>query len=857
MAKTKTIADRPMVLITTTGSTWGVERLKELKFGHWVNTDTLVMTNPKLGSGTNATFHKVVNIKEETATTGKFSLRTDSYGGSVILPDGSTKHFWECVNEKINYELGSLEECLEILKDHPTLLERFPTTITVYRRADTYHNPMTLETTKDRKVAKKWFRGKNPLFIPTSQYQQIGIWVEGGTDYVDISYYYNDRLQRTKLGAWKKGSKTGFRLYNDGTISNFYKGKYPHTDDEFCSKRVVYRGLDLRFKETYRLLTLAVDLRSPEAKGALLCQETLGILEKAGFPKDFWCWGNTKRPFLDTYDLVNFATHIQNKAQTKRGTSIEEFLADKPFGPDCDNVLEFNKGVIIRIPGYREVWEANERRYNRKPYSYECSDKSAMRLIEVEVYERYRIWVSLNCKTRSCQEHIHDGTLWSQCRWDNVVWGEDDLRFSGEGCMPYYKKEQEKQRKVIADYRKIVNKSYSKLFEIIPFFKRIADFIKQHPELGESENVRNLLDAFYYAPKLTETLIKIGFSRWFFEESSSNHTYYGRNANSFELRKLLHRFGFGNADYKEDPHASIYSNLGVTKEQFTWLSTYQHAGDFMYHFHSVRQIRIPGKTTMYTSFADIPLKYLKSIAEAAERLSHTMTCDDAIERAINKAHSLMSWYGLSPLDIEKCVNKNLDMTMLSDYLNLRRQCTAYNEFHIEDWDKIPTDQDNLKLYHDRLTEFYNLLLAERERYFRAEEEKRLIECQKNYDKRLKQLKKLAYVKGNEDKVIVVPEKLIELVVEGQVLHHCVGSFTRSVAEGRDTIVFLRNKETPTIPYATIALLQKGQKWVIDQAHTAHNGPITAEDALFLKRWGAQNNVDISSITTHYGARCHH
>ena len=103
------------------------------------------------------------------------------------------------------------------------------------------------------------------------------------------------------------------------------------------------------------------------------------------------------------------------------------------------------------------------------------------------------------------------------------------------------------------------------------------------------------------------------------------------------------------------------------------------------------------------------------------------------------------------------------------------------------------------------------------------------------------------------------EKLMEIVIEGQVLHHCVGSFVESVSEGRDTIVFLRDKAMPDVPYATVSLLYDtvAKEWYIDQAHTAYNGDITEEDVSFLKRWGLKHKVRQSSIHKQYGARCHH
>lgn len=871
MAKTKSITDRPMIIVSLTVSKWGVEYLKELQNGHWVKTEQLVTVNPDKSSNNDITVGKIVKVKDETAKTGSFSIRVNRWYSDVVLPNGEIKRAWECKNDNINYSYPSLEACFKVLRQHPNILNTHRNDVIIERRMETYFNSKTKEIVKDRKVAESWFKGQNPLFISTSQYQQIGVWVNGGKDYIDISYYYSNRLQREGCEPWKKAKVAGFRLYNDGTISHFYKGKLYDRDREFCTTRMKYRTLDVRFVESYRLSTLCLDLRSPELIGSSssvtqLCPETLKLLEKAGFPKTYWCWNNNRRPFVDTYDLVNFATHIQDKNPTKRGTSIAEFLADKPFGPGCENVLEFNKGVLIRVPGYLETWDCNGKIFNHKPRPYEGGSDTNSKLLKAEIYERYRIWISNNGKTRSCQENIHDGTLWSQCRWDNLVWNDsfkEEWSFEKASTV----EAQKIQKVAIAEYNKIAKATYSKVFKIMPLLTRLEEFLGRHKELTKAEGIKALLDAIYYAPKLTETLIKIGYENWFYESTGYRYSGCSGTEERFSIEKVLRRFGINSMnDYKEKSSNSMYKNLGITKQQFMWMISYESSPQFMQIFRDIA-IRIPGKNNeVYSQFADIPVKYLQVMATAADRLIESIPSSiyrdqnyyaNAYWDAAQKLRRLMQSYSFTPVDLEKAVTRKLDLTMLEDYLRLRNRCDGHDNFRATDWDKIPADQTDLRFSHDRLTEFYNLLMAEQERYYRQEEEKRLIACQEKYDARYKKLKKLAYVKDDEDQVIVVPEKLIELVVEGQTLHHCVGSFTQSVSEGRDTIVFLRSKNTPTVPYATIALLQRGDRWVVDQAHTAHNGPITAKDVAFLKRWGAQNNVDLSSISERYGAKCHH
>lgn len=65
----------------------------------------------------------------------------------------------------------------------------------------------------------------------------------------------------------------------------------------------------------------------------------------------------------------------------------------------------------------------------------------------------------------------------------------------------------------------------------------------------------------------------------------------------------------------------------------------------------------------------------------------------------------------------------------------------------------------------------------------------------------KRIKKYEY--EDDQFCIRVPRTLTELVSEGSALHHCVGGYTTTVAEGRTDILFLRRKADPELSFYTI------------------------------------------------------
>lgn len=848
MTKAKSIEERPIIIVNTNKTTWGIEKRAD--------TGEMITVNPGiLSQNRQITEYKIVKVKAETATSGRFRVWANSssyhnYYNKILTLSGTIKAAWECEKNNINQYYNSLSEALAAIKKVWPQLSG----VLVERIAETYFNTETKEITASKEVALNWFKDRDPLFISSGDYQRIGIWLNPGTNFVEVNYYYNDHITRKDHRKWTKAKIAGFRLYNDGTISHFYKNKYYLKERPFVEKRVKYRSLDVRFIEQQCLSTPALDLRSKELIGSNyknreLCSDSLNILKQAGFPQEFWCWGENKRPFQNTYDLVNFAVQTQKNDRTEIAEAIEKFLVDKPFGPEYENVFKFKNGILIRVPEYKET-RKNTRGEETEftPYGWVERDGE---LVKAEIYEKYRIWIDNKCKNRSCQKTVHDNQDWVSIRWDSIIWPTLNHIAFNAGMSNIPEKEAETLRAIQKQYCAMLKHTYNQFYNMIPVLTRFKSFVDQHQDLAQDAGVCNFIQAIRQAPKLTETLIKLGHGEWFYRKNYQNKM-------TFHLSNVLNKFGVDTFEYTEFPNKNMYQNLGISKEQFAWLSELKQAEYFMNTFKKAPFIIPNTQNQRYDSFATVPVKYLKCVVNSLNKTSpRGEEIGEEWEYYATRNIRNLFDYDYSPVDIEKAVNKKLDLQMLVDYLRMRSQCDGLERFNIRDWDKIPSDQTDLRFCHNRICEFYNLMLAERESCWRRQEEERMIERQKMYDVRYKKLKAFTYKEEDNSRIIVVPEKLIELVVEGQVLHHCVGSFATSVAEGKDTIVFLRDKDAPTISYATISLLKVGDVWKIDQAHTAYNGPITPDDVEFLKRWAKKNNVDISTVRTNYGAHCHH
>lgn len=232
------------------------------------------------------------------------------------------------------------------------------------------------------------------------------------------------------------------------------------------------------------------------------------------------------------------------------------------------------------------------------------------------------------------------------------------------------------------------------------------------------------------------------------------------------------------------------------------------------------------------------------------------------DRATHRARS--NWGGLDyAAFLTSQLSNNLDKDKYDLYLRLRRKFIENMEgFRVDNYPVQLQDAETLeRLYQElaaqepELDAFIARRERERQRRIQEEREAKTAEQQKKYVERYKKLKTLNYEDGS-DRCIVVPQNLVSLIVEGQTLHHCVGSFVDSVSEGKDTIVFLRKVEDKETPYVTISLQPDGKFWFIDQAHGDRNSDISEEDVEFLKGWAQAKGIVLTSVKQHYGAHCH-
>ena len=184
-----------------------------------------------------------------------------------------------------------------------------------------------------------------------------------------------------------------------------------------------------------------------------------------------------------------------------------------------------------------------------------------------------------------------------------------------------------------------------------------------------------------------------------------------------------------------------------------------------------------------------------------------------------------------------CYSNGITAYYYKDYLRMRSYLppSLSNGFPT-----VPKEvtAERIEELHDKITDIYN-------KWQSQEEEVRLKSLNDDYtEKFLPEVKKLEY--SNDKYSIIACNKLSELLYEGSTLHHCVGSYTRSVGTGTEYILFLRQNEELDKPFYTIDVVPNTN--TIRQIHGYRNCNVTKEIGKFIKEWAKKFKLDASSYS---------
>lgn len=92
--------------------------------------------------------------------------------------------------------------------------------------------------------------------------------------------------------------------------------------------------------------------------------------------------------------------------------------------------------------------------------------------------------------------------------------------------------------------------------------------------------------------------------------------------------------------------------------------------------------------------------------------------------------------------------------------------------------------------------------------------------------------------------IILPKNAQDIIAEGKIMHHCVGSYVERVANGRCVILFVRKSNDINKPFVTMEYTVRDNS--IIQIKAFANGKADKEVIDFIKKWAQNNNVTINN-----------
>ncbi len=852
--KKSDINKRPVIITSVSSTSWLVECFSGiLQFSQGFGEDK-----------------KIVNPKPSTFLEGKFRC--------FVL-----ENYYEREVDKHGNRVPYNEHCYMTYQE-AIAIAKSKGNIRLVKETVTYYNAQTKEKTKDLKTAKNWFKGKNPVFIAKENRQQVGIWVEPGKDHVEIEFYVLNTCKPDAENKWEKVPDLGYWLYPDGTISHFFKGRLQYGQKrEFVEERQIYRSLDAR-SELFTSLNNPVDLRREvinkrEKDYYFLTKETLKILEKYGFPKRFWTWGdNYSRKLEKTWDLIQYA-------KTKQETSVSKEAATKGLqkvnsdfdARDLESLVKEHKGgLLIKVPGIVIVWADA----NGEDCPWPSDNKSTVKRIQIICQNQ--VWFKNDLSKVVCYKAIHFGKDVTSCNFESIDLDYNRLITStGDYSDNRFSRIEAKSYKEMLTV--CANAYYFILQEInkkLPILEHYRDLFPKD-EIPKFYKFWSFLGLLYKAPKATEFVLRQKGVK------ALEDCPYHSDTMRYSLRKFLRPFGLDTDSYKECKRQSLFNALGVTREQFHFVleeATNETKINNMYNAFAYlrdQDIAMPVKTgipqfdkkkenqykvgdivskrnfcyqaqkdifdgiswaKLYypkkgtkTDLTKIPLKYIKNIINFFE-----------CETSFNPCYYLKRISDFIALeDLATITNRNLSVQTLSDYFNMIQNVKRRQEnFDDSAFLLIPDNAKHLRDLHREITGIYNVLTYED----RMAAAGNITESMASkYAKALEKLQE--YAMESDDYAVVVPQNLVEIIKEGAVLNHCSATYVPKVNQGLTYFFFLRKKgelEKPLVTFNIVKDYREPEKWVIEQIHGKCDRSPTREEENIVRKWADLHGINMGT-----------
>lgn len=301
--------------------------------------------------------------------------------------------------------------------------------------------------------------------------------------------------------------------------------------------------------------------------------------------------------------------------------------------------------------------------------------------------------------------------------------------------------------------------------------------------------------------------------------------FFHRLITEYSYFELLHKSGIEfNVKYKvKNPKGSSPREiLGLSKTKWKMMSHYgvdykkienhneKYDTKMIAYLAYIKKLEEEYGVNKLNDFVDNEISYVYG---SGGNYYSTLVLCDRYKLNVNKVLR----YIYFECDVSQGLNSKSAQSNYKDYLRM------VTDMEYEKFEKYPKF---LRTLHDVVARNYNITLSDNER--------------KYWDKNVELLKKYKY--SNNGYKIVTPETPSDLIKEGNVLSHCVGSYIGKVVRGSCEIVFLRETKDENHPLITVEIVGKN---IVQARGKMNNNPtIDQNQALlgFAKKYELNYNL---------------
>lgn len=312
---------------------------------------------------------------------------------------------------------------------------------------------------------------------------------------------------------------------------------------------------------------------------------------------------------------------------------------------------------------------------------------------------------------------------------------------------------------------------------------------------------------------------------------------------------------FGSCDMKEK---TLFGKLGVNKFQLDMIEGFLKTENTSYYsinkkgYTTIADIKVITRESNISSLDNESFTELVDIVTVLRSNSYRSISDSfALPDALNYSHvqTINFWKKMArigkkhiPVGREELYDygRSRPVTGIDVVVRLIRDTLQnYNQLPLEMAPPLPINEvssvEELTRLHDSISRYVSAKRLE-------------IQDAKNREKEAKMAKideKRRVLEYEDDEYsISLPEKLSDIILEGQKLSHCVGGYTDNHATGLTTILFLRKKKAPKESFYTIEVRGGEKDRRVQQIHGKHNKWLgnNPEVVPFVMRWLRDKNI---------------